>query len=157
MAGIPAYFFLYGFQRFFDGNDLVLYPISSVCCLFVIVSLYNAKGLPWNNRVFRAWAYLGRILYGLYVFHMLAITWVVLRFYSWGYYNGGVSKMFSVLKPAMFIPALALTLLMAWASYTFLETPFLKLKKKFTYIPSMPLNERATVDNANNPPLQQSA
>jgi peptidoglycan/LPS O-acetylase OafA/YrhL len=135
---IPAYFFCHGFQAFFDGKDLALYPVSSLCCLLTVVSLYNLKALPWNSVFMKAWAYLGRISYGLYVFHMLAITWVVLQFYDRGYYDGGIMEMFSKVKPAMFASALGLTILLAWASYTFWETPFLKLKKKFTYILSSP-------------------
>lgn len=136
---IPAWFYCRGFAPFFEGNDLALYPIGSLCCVLVVVSLYDLKALPWNNLLFKIWAYLGRISYGLYVFHMLALTWVVLQLYGHGFYQGEVIGMFSRIKLAAFAAILSLTILLAWVSYTFLESPFLKLKKKFTYIPSSPV------------------
>jgi peptidoglycan/LPS O-acetylase OafA/YrhL len=135
---IPAYFFCRGFAPFFDGKDLALYPISSLCCALVVVSLYDLKAVPWDNMFMKIWAYLGRISYGLYVFHMLALTIIVLQLYHHGFYQGEVIPMFSMLKSTAFAVILSLTILLAWLSYTFLETPFLKLKKKFTYIPSAP-------------------
>ena len=135
---IPAYFFCRGFVPFFDGKDLMLYPISSCCCVLVVVSLYNLKVVPWGSLFMRFWAYLGHISYGLYVFHMLALTVIVLQFYAHGFYHGEVIATFSKLKFAAFAAILSLTILLAWASYTFLESPFLKLKKKYTYIPSAP-------------------
>jgi len=135
---MPSYFFCHGFDTFFHGKDVMLFPLSAFCCILVVVSLYDLKGVPWNGRIMKTWAYLGRISYGLYVFHMLAMTWVVLQLYGYGAYGGEVIGMFAGIKWVGFAASLGLTILLAWISYTFLETPFLKLKKKFTYIPSSP-------------------
>ncbi len=73
--------------------------------------------------------YLGKISYGLYVYHLLCI-WIaetVLR-------NGsGLLHQATVL-----ILALGLTTLCAAVSYALIEKPFLKLKRKYTYVSSRP-------------------
>jgi peptidoglycan/LPS O-acetylase OafA/YrhL len=46
--------------------------------------------------------------------------------------------MFAGIKWVGFAASLGLTILLAWISFTFLESPFLNLKRKFTYIPSSP-------------------
>lgn len=138
---VPAYFVCHGFVQFFDGNDLTPYPVGSLCGLLIIMSLYNLKAVPWDNVFMKAWAYLGRISYGLYVFHALAVAWVLHQAHAWGFYSGETTEMFTKGKLVMFASAFVLTILLAWASYTFWETPFLKLKKKFTYIPSSPQPE----------------
>jgi peptidoglycan/LPS O-acetylase OafA/YrhL len=137
-AVIPGYFFCHGFASFFDGNDRLIYPLSSICCVLIVVSLYDLKAVPWGNQFMKAWSYLGRISYGLYVFHMLALTWFILQLYGHGFYHGEIIPMFASIKFAAFGAILGLTILLAWASYTFLEKPFLTLKKKYTYIPSSP-------------------
>jgi len=71
--------------------------------------------------------YLGKISYGLYVFHDLSIRLIdraAIR------YSGDV---FATLKC---FAALAVSMVLAMLSYRFLELPFLHLKKRFTFIPS---------------------
>jgi len=135
---VPVHFFCHGFLTFFDGKDLALYPMSSVCCLLIVVSLYDLKVVPWNSVFMKGWAYLGRISYGLYVFHMLGLTWAMRQMYDRGFYHGELTAMVSTLKAGMLGSAFVYTVIAAWASYTFWEAPFLKLKKKFTYVPSAP-------------------
>ncbi|MBN9615214.1 MAG: hypothetical protein BGO25_03100 [Acidobacteriales bacterium 59-55] len=80
--------------------------------------------------------YLGRISYGLYVFHELVYylvfhlgkTWLtrfceLLRLIGW---RGGVGTILSFL----------FTILVAHLSYQFYERPFLRLKRRFTIVPS---------------------
>jgi peptidoglycan/LPS O-acetylase OafA/YrhL len=62
-------------------------------------------------------AYLGRISYGSYVFHTSAVGLVA----SWGWL-------------ARFPVALALTVGAAALSYHYFECPFLRLKRRFTYV-----------------------
>lgn len=80
--------------------------------------------------------YLGRISYGLYVFHELVYTFI---FHIWkphlirlseylrlGQWSGGLGTAL----------ALIIVILMAHFSYKFYESPFLRLKKRFTFVPS---------------------
>jgi len=64
-------------------------------------------------------SYLGKISYGLYVWHVLAMTLV-------SYYFRGHAAI-------NFILVIGVTILIASLSYTLLEQPFLKLKSKFDY------------------------
>ena len=80
--------------------------------------------------------YLGRISYGLYLFHELIYTLVfhvwkarlvrlsaVLHLRNW---TGGVGTLI----------AFCTTIFLAHLSYQFYERPFLRLKRRFTFIPS---------------------
>jgi peptidoglycan/LPS O-acetylase OafA/YrhL len=82
----------------------------------------------------RALAYLGKISYGLYIWHMLGLELakkVVMLHLPW-LGEWADSSIFIT------ICALALTIAIAAASYRFLETPFLKLKSRYALIPSRP-------------------
>lgn len=71
--------------------------------------------------------YLGRISYGLYVFHGLALVLVV----------HACKSLPPSEKWALFpLLALAVTILLAAASYQWLELPFLRLKKRFQHVQS---------------------
>jgi peptidoglycan/LPS O-acetylase OafA/YrhL len=71
---------------------------------------------------FPSWAiYLGKISYGLYVWHVLNLQIINHIF------RGNVLLRLTALVP---------TIIMAVISYRYLETPFLKLKNKFTRIQS---------------------
>ena len=74
--------------------------------------------------------YLGRISYGLYVFHVLGLL----------ISDKTVSdQTASLARYALrVLVAFALTVVMAAISYRWLETPFLKLKQRFTYVLSRP-------------------
>jgi len=85
--------------------------------------------------------YLGKISYGLYVFHMLALNLVRLRFWPeesqratlhtpWG--------ITSLIARALLIVVIGLggTIALAALSYRFLERPFLNMKERFTFVRS---------------------
>lgn len=84
----------------------------------------------------RATGYLGRISYGLYLFHELVYT---LIFHTWktklhllseflrvAGWSGGLGT----------IIAFSATALIAHLSYQIYEKPFLRLKRRFTFVPS---------------------
>ena len=74
--------------------------------------------------------YLGRISYGLYMMHGIAIV-VALRVGNWWLDSASPAH-----HALMYPLALALSIAMSAASYRFLEKPFLKVKKRFARIPS---------------------
>jgi peptidoglycan/LPS O-acetylase OafA/YrhL len=108
-----------------------LLVLAGTLCLFL-----SALGVP-SRWVPRWLAYLGRISYGLYVFHSLVFFLVF-------------DKGFRFLRPRLTgtrIPAavwsdlgvavvLALSVLAAHLSFKYFERPFLRLKERFTFIAS---------------------
>jgi peptidoglycan/LPS O-acetylase OafA/YrhL len=82
----------------------------------------GALALP-EQRMPRPLIYLGRISYGLYVFHALVIA-------SCGHWVG--SRMH--IPGALLFIELAFTGMLAAVSYRYLERPFLKLKSRFEFV-----------------------
>jgi peptidoglycan/LPS O-acetylase OafA/YrhL len=76
-----------------------------------------------------ALTYLGRISYGLYVFHYLSLQVCGSIAKSSGFHNTGFR----------FVGGACLTLILAMLSYRFLETPFLLLKKRFELVQTRPV------------------
>lgn len=92
-------------------------------CLAFFFSFYGLK----VGKVLQPLAYLGKISYGLYLYHILFI--VAVRALLPG--GGGV-----VMKVVRAFVSLGLTIAAASASYALLEKPFLKLKDRFAYVQS---------------------
>ena len=78
----------------------------------------------------RSLAYLGRISYGLYVFHILAIAVA-------GALAGPLTSPAHV--AAYCLGAFLLTVAAAVLSYTYFEAPFLRLKRRFEWLHSRPI------------------
>ena len=95
---------------------VVAYTAIAAGCASLIYGLVGVdrKWLPrWT-------VWLGHISYGLYVFHVL-----VARRLEWRLRNHPI---------LWFILSLSLTIALAAASYRWLESPFLKLKRRFELI-----------------------
>ena len=78
--------------------------------------------LSLENSVFN---YLGKISYGMYMYHTIAVVIGVKISHSFGNSN-------LVSYPISYI----LTIIMAGLSYQYFEKPFLKIKDKFTTVKS---------------------
>ncbi|HUO04476.1 MAG TPA: acyltransferase [Candidatus Binataceae bacterium] len=87
--------------------------------------------------------YLGAISCGLYVYHGLAILTTRLLMFegvlAWAPSGSGAPLMGLLMYFVYAATAFVLTVAMAAASYRWLETPFLKIKTRFTYVPSHPV------------------
>jgi peptidoglycan/LPS O-acetylase OafA/YrhL len=127
VAGLGAW--LIGFLKFGEVSSQATFstsqPLLSYLAVFVGVLLIffaffglEAKWIP------RQAIYLGKISYGLYIWHIIAI-WIV------ELVLGGIA-------PSIALPVIALiaTVVIAWASYRWLEKPFLALKERFTLVES---------------------
>jgi peptidoglycan/LPS O-acetylase OafA/YrhL len=108
------------------GPIILGYPLIVVACGAIFVATIGS-GMRW-----RPLAYLGRISYGLYAYHTIAIHLVSARV-STSTVRGFVTYA---------VASLALTLAMAAASFAWMERPFLKLKSKLQSVkvpsPEMP-------------------
>jgi peptidoglycan/LPS O-acetylase OafA/YrhL len=127
LFGLGAFFLFLGSTYFafmapWEGaaNALIVvgYVGAAVGCVLILFSLLNVK-VQFPPFIL----FLGKISYGLYVWHMLNF-YLVDRFFKHG----------TLLKPLTLFPTIA----MAVISYRYLETPFLRLKSKFTYIRNRP-------------------
>ena len=105
--------------------------IFSVLFLIIIVNGATNSRTPikLENKLLLI---LGNISYGLYLWHSICIGFLInfLRKNEWFHseeirFNG-----------ALYIGTFLLSIFIAWLSYTYLETPFLKLKSKFSVIVS---------------------
>ena len=94
-----------------------------------IVLLFLAfLGAAEGRAIVPAWlAYLGKISYGLYVFHDLSLQ-VCLK----------ISQHFHLPTGFRAVGAAGLTLALAMLSYRFFETPFLVLKERFALVRTRP-------------------
>jgi peptidoglycan/LPS O-acetylase OafA/YrhL len=120
------------------GSIVASYAFVAIGCILFFVSFL---GLPprWAPKPL---VYLGKISYGLYVFHMLSLSasWKLfslcdsqrswLRTTSW---DGLVLTSGFLL---ILLVSLGMTLMLAMLSYRFLERPFLSMKERFTFIRS---------------------
>ncbi len=87
------------------------------------------------NRRWRIWelsplVYLGRVSYGLYVFHVLGL---MISDYTIHHQDSSLGRYF--LRDSV---AFAITVALSAISYRWLETPFLRLKQRFTHVLSRP-------------------
>lgn len=104
---------------------LVGFPAVAISCTAILIAVLGS-----SDSVPHGLLYLGKISYGLYVYHALAN---VLSNRIIPVHRGFVEL---ALRP---VSALAITIALAAASYAFLETPFLLLKKRFTHVNSRPV------------------
>ena len=110
-------------------GGMVGYPLMSLGAVAIFLSVLGASddGVPFLKHP--ALVYLGKIAYGLYAYHMLGLKISKYLFRNFTQFAWTYSS----------ICALAITFLLAAASFKWLESPFLRLKqKKFTHVPSGP-------------------
>jgi peptidoglycan/LPS O-acetylase OafA/YrhL len=113
------------------------YGLATLGSVLVLVAFLGVKA-----KLLPGWAvYLGRISFGLYVFHDFAIYLTnhliiepvaLLKYPAVNSLKGSIYLLNIGLT-------LGLTVLMAWLSYRYFETPFLKMKKRLSVIKSEPV------------------
>ena len=106
------------------AGTLISYPVIALCSGAL---LFGTIGIGLRLRPIE---YLGKISYGLYVYHQMCI-WITDRVL---HVRNGVFHM--CLREGV---ALGITILVSSVSYAVLEKPFLNLKRRFTYVGSRPV------------------
>jgi peptidoglycan/LPS O-acetylase OafA/YrhL len=111
-----------GFAK--SGSSMVAgYTVGAIGCLLILLAMLDV-----DRRWLPGWmVWLGRVSFGLYVYHQLAIDSVPVLFVRT---HGYVHFLLC------FVSALALTVFLAALSYRFLEMPFLRMKERFEIVPS---------------------
>jgi peptidoglycan/LPS O-acetylase OafA/YrhL len=105
--------------------------LGAVACAGVVVSVLGASGGPVAILRSKPLVYLGRISYGLYVWHQVGLL-----LGNWLFPDFQTSPKHWAMRIAL---GFGVTVGLAAVSYRFLELPFLRLKqKRFTVVPSRP-------------------
>ena len=102
------------------------YPSVAIGGALLLLSVLRNS----DKRANPVLVYLGRISYGLYVFHVLGL---LISDYT---VHDQTASLFRY--SLRVVVALAATIAMAAVSYRWLETPFLSLKQRFTHVLSRP-------------------
>jgi peptidoglycan/LPS O-acetylase OafA/YrhL len=92
--------------------------------LAILLAVLDIKPVAWMVK-------LGKVSYGLYVYHQIVIA--VFEDYI------GRKHLSIKMYLISIVLELIVTILLALASYSLLETPFLRLKERFTFVKSRPV------------------
>ncbi len=102
-------------ERLFIALEPLVFGLA---IMGVLIVLLNHQAPKWAKH--RSLVYLGKISYGLYMYHIIAMALIL------------TLALHFALSPWLIIAlSLATTILLASLSYTFFEAPLLKLKKHF--------------------------
>lgn len=103
---------------------LAFYPLVALLCASILLLVQR---VPLLTATFSTppLAYLGKISYGLYVYHLLGLS--------------VAGKLFAGSAVLETVCGLSLTVIAAILSYHLYEAPFLRLKKRFTIVQSRPV------------------
>ena len=110
-----------------DGIHLLFAMLFTV--IIINVSCNINSFLKLENRVFNE---LGKISYGIYMYHMMLIPFVLLLFKPM-YKNLGDGYTINVL---LYSSVFIVTILISYLSYHYMESFFISMKKKYTAIAS---------------------
>jgi peptidoglycan/LPS O-acetylase OafA/YrhL len=103
-------------------RDCVGYSFSAIGCVFIFLSFLGIAQHAISNRLL----YLGKISYGLYVFHTTGLALVVRWLPQFSYSVLWIAAVDTI--------ALLLTIATAALSYKYFEKPFLRLKRRFEFV-----------------------
>jgi len=112
------------------------YPAVALGSGAFLLATLGAKSLRSDSVMVRSLVYLGKISYGLYVYSQIAIFTVKLALFrgAFGLESPGHPPAWSL--PTYIMLAFGLNVVLAAVSYRLLEAPFLRLKERFTRVPS---------------------
>lgn len=116
LGGLALWVFALRFRNSFIYPDVVYFPLIVIGSVMMLLAIL---GSSLKNP---ALVYLGRISYGLYVFHMASLALTSLLFVKYTVFHA--------------VTSLVITVALSAISYQFVEKPFLRLKKRFTYVAS---------------------
>lgn len=109
-------------------GGMIGYPLMSLGGVAVFLAVLGAAQDGASIMKYSAFVYLGKISYGLYAYHILGLRLSNYLFSAYHPVHGWTLS---------WLVALAITFFLAAASFHWLESPFLRLKRtKFTHVPS---------------------
>jgi peptidoglycan/LPS O-acetylase OafA/YrhL len=113
------------------------YPAVALGSGAFVLATLGIRSLSTNSALARCLIYLGKISYGLYVYSGIAIP-IAKIFLFRGVLEALVPSSWAswTTTPTYILFAFGLNVALAAASYRWLEAPFLRLKERFTRVPS---------------------
>ncbi|HXZ33136.1 MAG TPA: acyltransferase [Terriglobales bacterium] len=108
-------------------SSVIGYPLVALCSIGIVLSILSSAP-PWF--AYKPLVYLGRISYGLYVFHLLGLKLADII--------GAHASFGTRFVKGQGLLGFFLTVAMAMISYYALEKPFLRMKERFSYVLSRP-------------------
>ena len=115
------------------NTDLnLIFPFAAIASAAIILAFIAGSATMPLGALGRTFSYLGKISYGLYMYHWPAIVLTHRVF-------GTDDDAHPWLWVYRFFAAAVTTLLASMASYALLEKPFLVLKQRFTFVSSRPV------------------
>jgi len=104
-------------------------PLVALAAAGLLVAVIGAPAAGVRALTNSWLTYLGRISYGLYVYHAAGLL------VAWHLFRGNSVKMYA----AYAISGFLLTVIFSAISYRWLESPFLKMKERFAVVRSRPI------------------
>jgi peptidoglycan/LPS O-acetylase OafA/YrhL len=135
--GLGSRFGNHGQQNPGSWHLIAGYALAMLGCVLVLVAVLGV-----TPRLLPRWAiYLGRISFGLYVYHGFAIylTDHLIVQYVATLKNPIINSLKGPIFLLNICLTLGITILIAALSYRYFETPFLKMKKRHSVIESQPI------------------
>jgi peptidoglycan/LPS O-acetylase OafA/YrhL len=109
-------------------ESLVTFPAVTAACVALILATLGSRFLAARSAAPQVFVYLGRISYGLYVFHLMFVV-----LFDVTATHDPVDRVTRIGG------TLAATIAAAALSYHFLERPFLRRKERFAHVQSRPV------------------
>jgi peptidoglycan/LPS O-acetylase OafA/YrhL len=131
-CGMASWIAVYGFSVLYHPDpanqwrSVLGHPVTALASAAILLSVIGSQHSLLKNKQL---LYLGKISYGLYVIHEFAHFCAIRLVHA--------STPLMVLVQSCV--GLVLTILLAAASYRWLESPFLKLKERFSHVQSRPV------------------
>jgi peptidoglycan/LPS O-acetylase OafA/YrhL len=97
------------------------------CYIILSASCKSSSILRFENSM---WRWLGNLSYGIYMWHMVVLSIVLLGIKRWAIHD---SFQLDIL---LYAGVLLLTIVVSWLSYNYIEKPFLRMKKRFVVVKS---------------------
>lgn len=135
LAGVAVLLFVARVVGLFDRPIPTLqlaggWLLVALACGAILAAVVGCTGGLYRVLAHPALVYLGRISYGLYAFHEIAIRTADSLFPAYTHRAGPFVAHWAF--------SLGMAVALAAMSYRWLETPFLRLKERYTIIPSRP-------------------